>query len=229
MARQVSVIIPVRDGERYLGEAIDSVLRQTHRPVEIIVVDNGSTDGSVRVAERSGKPVQVVDEPAPGASRARNRGVQVASSELIAFLDADDLWEPSKLAHQINVLNAQHEIDVVFTGVRDFISPELTDQAGLSCRSAEYPGWLPSTMVARTRSFLSIGPFPDVPVGEFIAWYGLAQAAGLKSQMIPEPLVRRRIHLSNTTRLRDQRGGYAAAAKMVLDSRRSQNRRREAS
>jgi hypothetical protein len=64
-------------------------------------------------------------------------------------------------------------------------------------------------------------------MGEFIAWYGLAQTAGLKSHLIPELLVARRIHLGNSTRRHQDRGGYAAAAKMVLDSRRAQNRRRE--
>jgi len=226
VAGQVSVIIPVRDGERYLSQAIESVLSQTHPPVEVIVVDNGSSDQSRQIAQRFGGAVQVLDEPAPGAARARNAGIRVARGELMAFLDADDLWEASKLARQVDILNAQPEIDVVFTRMRDFISPELADQraAGLACGSGEYAGLQLSSMMARAAPFHSVGPFPDLLMGEFIAWYGLAQMAGLRSHLIPELLVHRRIHLSNTTRRRSDRVGYAAAAKLVLDARRSQDR-----
>jgi glycosyltransferase involved in cell wall biosynthesis len=151
VAGQVSVIIPVRDGERYLAEAIESVLRQTCPVLEVIVVDNGSKDRSRRVAEQFGGPVQVVSEPIPGAARARNAGLRVASGELVAFLDADDLWKPSKLAKQAGVLDRQPEIDLVFTTMKDFISPELTAQqkTGMSCRADAYAGLQISTMLAR--------------------------------------------------------------------------------
>lgn len=227
MAGQVSVVIPVRDGERYLGEAIQSVLGQTRAALEVIVVDNGSRDKSREIASGFGGIVRVIDEAAPGAARARNAGVAIASGELIAFVDADDLWEPSKLACQVEILSAQPEIDLVFAMVRDFVSPELTDQqkAGMSLRSGAYSGLLPSTMLARARAFGAAGLFPDVAVGEFIAWYGLAQTAGLKGHLIPDVLVHRRIHLRNTTR-RNDRSGYVMAAKTVLDSRRAQDRRR---
>lgn len=151
LSGSVSVIIPVRNGELYLAEAIDSVLKQTHPAHEVIVVDNGSTDGSRRAAERFGRLVRVIDEPVPCIARARNAGVQAASGDLIAFLDADNLWDPPKLARQIDVLERQPEVDLVFTWMRDFISPELTEaqRAGLAGRG-EYAGWHASTILGRS-------------------------------------------------------------------------------
>lgn len=225
LSRSVSVIIPVRNGELYLAEAIDSVLKQTHPAHEVIVVDNGSTDGSRRAAERFGRLVRVIDEPVPCIARARNAGVQAAGGDLIAFLDADDLWEPPKLARQIDVLEQQPEVDLVFTWMRDFISPELTEaqRARLSERGA-YEGWTACTMLCRSLALRAVGPMPEIALGEFIAWYGVAQNAGLQSSMISDVLVKRRIHLQNTTRRLEDRHAYIQAAKLVLDSRRARGR-----
>ena len=220
----VSVIIPVRDGERYLGEAIQSVLCQTYVPAEVIVVDNGSKDSSAEIARSFGEPVRVLEETARGAAQARNTGLRAAAGDLIAFLDADDVWEPEKLARQIEILHAQPEFDLVFTNMEDFLSPELDDELRnrLCVRSGGYPGLSLSTMLLRAPTFRSVGALPELPIGEFIAWYGLAQTVGLKSHTIPEVLVRRRIHLSNTTlRHRQDQAGYLKAAKMVLDARRA--------
>ncbi len=225
LSGSVSVIIPVRNGELYLAEAIDSVLKQTHPAHEVIVVDNGSTDGSRRAAERFGRLVRVIDEPVPCIARARNAGVQAASGDLIAFLDADDLWDPPKLARQIDVLERQPEVDLVFTWMRDFISPELTEaqRAGLAGRG-EYAGWHASTILGRSGALQAAGPMPEIPVGEFIAWYAVAQSAGLQSSMISDVLAKRRIHLQNTTRRLEDRNAYIQAAKMVLDSKRARGR-----
>ncbi|HTS50320.1 MAG TPA: glycosyltransferase family A protein [Bryobacteraceae bacterium] len=225
LSHSVSVIIPVRNGELYLAEAIDSVLKQTYPPHEVIVVDNGSTDGSRRAAERFARLVRVIDEPVPSIARARNAGVQAASGDLIAFLDADDLWDPPKLARQIDVLEQQAEVDLVFTWMRDFISPELTEaqRVGLAGRGA-YEGWHASTMLCRTSALHAAGPMPEIPLGEFIAWYGVAQSAGLHSHMISDVLAKRRMHLQNTTRGLEDRNGYLQAAKLVLDSKRARGR-----
>lgn len=96
----VSVVIPCYNGEAFLAEAIRSVLTQTHPPVEVIVVDDGSTDGSAGIAEAFGPPVSVVHQPNQGESIARNRGMEAAKGEWIAFLDADDVWVPTKLEQQ---------------------------------------------------------------------------------------------------------------------------------
>ena len=88
----VSVIIPVYNGERYLAEALDSVLRQSHPADEIIVIDDGSTDGSAKIIESFRASVEYHWQPNGGPGAARNLGVTLAHGAFLAFLDADDLW-----------------------------------------------------------------------------------------------------------------------------------------
>ena len=99
----VSVIIPVYNGESYLSEAVESVYAQTIRPLEVIVIDDGSTDGSAAVA-RSFEDVRFYRQPNRGAADARNRGTELAHGSFLAFLDADDVWTPQKLRIQMAAL-----------------------------------------------------------------------------------------------------------------------------
>jgi glycosyltransferase involved in cell wall biosynthesis len=215
----VSVVIPVRNGVRYLGEAIRSVLLQEQVEVDVIVVDNGSTDASRALAESFGMPVRVIEELRPGAAHARNAGVRLARGEYLAFLDADDVWSPGKLERQLAELEAKHDLDMVFTFGENFLSPELTEAQGRVVSYLPGPGpfIIPSTMLARRESFVRVGELPDLHEGEFIAWYGLALSMGLRSEVIPEVLFMRRVHLSNSTRIEAHRADLLRAAKMVLD------------
>jgi glycosyltransferase involved in cell wall biosynthesis len=214
----VSVVIPVRNGARYLGEAIESVLGQG-REVEVIVVDNGSMDGSQALAQSFGSPVRVMDEPQPGAAAARNAGVRQARGEYLAFLDADDVWMQGKLQRQLAELEAREDLDMVFSFGENFLSPELAESQRQAVQFVEAPGpfIIPSAMLARRESFLKAGPLPDLREGEFIAWYGMALAMGLRSEVVPETLLRRRVHLTNSTRVESHSADLLRAAKMVLD------------
>lgn len=97
----VSVVIPCYNAARYLRETLDSAICQTHRPLEVIVVDDGSTDESAEIAESYGPPVRVLRQPNQGESVARNRGIEEAQGDWIALLDADDIWENVKLERQL--------------------------------------------------------------------------------------------------------------------------------
>jgi glycosyltransferase involved in cell wall biosynthesis len=101
---RVSVVIPCRNAEAWLGETLDSALRQAGVPVEILVVDDGSTDRSVEIARRAGSAVRVVTQPPTGVSAARNRGTVEATGAFIQYLDADDLLEPGTLAERMSAL-----------------------------------------------------------------------------------------------------------------------------
>jgi glycosyltransferase involved in cell wall biosynthesis len=100
----VSTIIPTYNRANLVPEAIDSVLAQTYPHVEVILIDDGSTDGTLEVLRRYGDRIHVISQPNAGPAAARNRGVMAAQGEMIAFLDSDDLWLPEKLARQVNLL-----------------------------------------------------------------------------------------------------------------------------
>lgn len=105
-AESVSVVIPVYDKEPYLAETIDSVLSQTRLPEEIVVVDDGSTDESARVAASYGPRIRLIQQANAGESSARNRGIDESTGDWIALLDGDDVWEPEKLERQLTAVGA---------------------------------------------------------------------------------------------------------------------------
>ncbi|MHC4407236.1 MAG: glycosyltransferase family 2 protein [Planctomycetota bacterium] len=123
MKSQVSVIIPCYNAARFLGEAIDSALDQSLPPLEVIVVDDGSTDRSAAIAQSYGSPVRLIRQRHEGESTARNRGIDEARGDWIAFLDADDLWMSTKLERQLEV--AQPGVACVHTNYRVFGSEHL--------------------------------------------------------------------------------------------------------
>lgn len=112
--KKVSVIIPAFNAEKYIADAVMSVKRQSYGNVEIIVVDDGSRDESARVAESLGG-VTCIRKPNGGVSSARNLGVQHASGEFIAFLDADDVWHSDKLRAQIALMELYEDCDLSYT------------------------------------------------------------------------------------------------------------------
>ncbi|HKQ47401.1 MAG TPA: glycosyltransferase family A protein [Phycisphaerae bacterium] len=116
-ADSISVIIPTYNSASIVEEAIDSVLRQTRPPGQVIVVDDGSTDGTETVCQRFGDRIEYIRQANGGASVARNTGVAQSRGEWLAFLDADDLWEPEKLDVQIAALSQHPEADFSVTAV----------------------------------------------------------------------------------------------------------------
>jgi len=110
----VSVVIAVRNGERFVAQAIESVLLQTYHRVETIVVENASTDGTVEILAGFRDRIRVIHRRQPGLSAARNAGIEASSGELVAFLDADDLWMPGKLDRQVEVFMGDPSCAFVF-------------------------------------------------------------------------------------------------------------------
>lgn len=203
----ITVIIPVYNGERYLAEAIESVLAQSRQPDEIIVIDDGSTDDSAQVVKRfatghySGRcPVRYRWQAQAGASQARNHGVAVATGNWLAFLDADDLWTADKLAKQQAVLETQPTLDMVFGQVQQFYSPEIAAMENKPALPGgeQMAGYHVGAMLIRRTAFEKVGPFdPQWQVAHFIEWYRRAQKIGLKSLVLPEIVMKRRIHTTN--------------------------------
>jgi len=213
-APSISVIIPVYNGERYLGTALDSVLAQSLPPSEIIVADDGSTDGSRGVASSYGEQVSVLALDHRGVSATVNAGVRASKGSFVSFLDADDLWTARKLELQWEALRAEGAPDMVFGLARNFREGRLPE--------APAAGISRATLLISKQRWQDVGPLDEsVSVGEFVDWFARAREAGLSFRCLDEVLLMRRVHDSNTGILAaGQRSQYALIAKRALDRRR---------
>jgi glycosyltransferase involved in cell wall biosynthesis len=226
MSALVSVVIPVFNGERYLRETLDSVFAQTHRPLEVIVVDDGSTDHSLELARASGHPLIALSQPNGGHASARNHGLAHATGEFIAFDDADDLWDPHKLALQLARFDARPELGVVFAHLQNFWSPDVEESARVTGEELErpVPGYTSVTMLARRELFTRIGTF-DVSLrhGNDRDWFCRATEQGVAVEMMPDVLVHRRLHAANRSAAlgANSRAEYLRILKASLDRRRN--------
>lgn len=218
-------MIGVYNAEPYIGEAIESVLAQDYEPLELIVVDDGSTDGSGDVA-RSFPEVRVVRQENAGNGAARNRAVQEASGALYAFLDADDRFTPGKLSLQKAALDADPDLDMVFGHVREFLSPELDEEVRSALRPPApkpMPWTAPNLMLIRRASFARVGLFSTtVRVGVTVDWFARAAEAGLRYAILPEVVLERRLHTQNNgLRERASRSQYIEVIRQAMERRRA--------
>ncbi|CAN5312646.1 hypothetical protein BH10ACI1_BH10ACI1_07030 [soil metagenome] len=122
MSFTVSVIIPTYNYGRFISEAIESVLAQTYPIAEIIIVDDGSSDETEEIVKKFGKKVLYLQQKNAGVCAARNNGVANSSGDIIAFLDADDIWFPEKIEKQITKFSEDTKIGLVHCGMREFNS-----------------------------------------------------------------------------------------------------------
>jgi len=220
----ITAAIPVRDGEAYLAEAIESVLAQSRPCDQVVVVDNGSSDRSAEIAAGFGSPVEVVSEARPGIGTARNAALRAARGDYLAFLDADDLWEPEKTARQLAAFEAEPRLQLVFGHVRQFVSPDLAEEEteGLRVSAEPQPGQHMGAMLMRREVIEAIGPWPDdVRVSDGLTFLLRARELGLAQAMLPETVTLRRVHGANhSIHNRDQRAEFARHLKRSLDRRR---------
>jgi GT2 family glycosyltransferase len=221
----VSAIVPVYNGRRFLAEAVASMLRQSRPPDELVVVDDGSTDGSGDLV-RAWPEVRVVRQAHAGQGAALNRGISLTTGAYVTFLDADDRWAPEKLERQLAAFARQPELDLVYGHARQFFDGALGTRAlARDARFAErevLPARLPSAVMIRRAALERVGPFSETqPLGGVIEWFTRATDAGLRVACLPRVVYERRIHAENqgVARARD-RAEYARMLKGVLDRRR---------
>ena len=150
----VSVIIPTYNYGRFIAEAIQSVVEQTSRPGELIVVDDGSTDDTESVVRQFGDQVRYIKQENRGVSAARNRGVAESSGEFVAFFDADDTWEPKKIEKQLAVFENDSEVGLVHCGMNEF-DDETRVSIGAEVGGME--GWVADEMLVSERTVI-VGP-----------------------------------------------------------------------
>ena len=225
----VSCVIPVFNGERFIGECLDSVLRQTYDPIEVIVVNDGSTDGTKAILDRYGDRISVIDQPNAGVKAARNNGMAAAAGEIIAFQDADDIWLPEKTALQVERLVRNPDAGVCTCLIENFWEAELAHEAE-QLRGTEHDGARLTTlqgMLLRRDIIDRVGGF-GADSGQNDETAGLlfhAKAAGVAVEHVNQVLVRRRIHGNNMSRQQDEglRTDLLKLAEAAIARRRASN------
>jgi len=215
----VSVVIPVFNGERFLREAVESVLAQKYSPLEIIMVDDGSTDGTADVARSLPETVRYLHQTNQGPAAARNRGIEHAQGSLIAFADADDLWPEDKLALQLPYLMRDPAAEIVMgriqqvllseTGAEDFGEPAFSVNLG--------------SAIIRKSVFERVGLFDEtMRYSEDVDWFMRAREGGAAIVTIDAVTLLYRQHDQNMTR-----GKSTSELNVLKALKRSLDRRRE--
>jgi len=226
----VSIIVPVFNGERFLEAALRSAIAQTYAPIELIVVDDGSTDRSADVA-RSFPDVVYLRQGHAGAPAARNAGIGVARGEFLAFLDADDVLPPDKVKAQMAYLLTHTEVDCVF-GQQEIFTEGNADSAWMY----ELPEWMrwapdwerrgqiqPMSMVVRRAVFDEVGPLDErLLVSDDVDWVLRAMEASVAMHVLDDVVLHRRAHDGNISRdLAARRRDHFALLKSRIDRTRA--------
>ena len=201
------MILPVHNREACIGRAIASVLAQTYRNLELIVVDDGSSDGTRRVVESFGGPVTVITQAHTGVYAARNRALRHAQGDLVAFIDSDDAWLPDKLALQVPLMR-RLEVGLVFGDALHVTAPkEGAPRTGLTSfriasprrgRAVDGFAWcnfVPTCTVLVRRSCLEeAGGFSEASKlsADYLTWFRIALRHEL--DYVARPLIEYTVH-----------------------------------
>ncbi|HUP01072.1 MAG TPA: glycosyltransferase family A protein [Gemmatimonadota bacterium] len=226
MARssRISCLVPVYNGERYIAEALDSLLAQTLLPREIIVVDDGSTDGTAEIVRGYGPPVFCLHQE--NAAAARNRGLQEVQGDLVAYLDADDIAVPERIERQMARFEIRPELDASLAYVENFWDDDLRhEMEGLDSDNPwrkPLPGTVTQAGLARRGVLTSIPFDPEIPICHDQDWYVRATECGTVIEVLPEILVKRRMHRNSLS----HSGRDAVEQDMLLWVKKALDRRR---
>lgn len=224
MKPTISVIIPVYNSGIYLEEALNSVFNQTLQPLEIIAINDGSTDNSLEILQKFSSKLVIVSRENKGLSTTLNEAIRLAKGSLLTFLDADDLWTPDKLATQLDFMIKNPEMEACFGMIRQFISPELPDEIKqtIMCPSEIQRGIMKITFMIKSEIFERIGCFDEtLQRGDFIEWFARAQEAGVHYRVLPQLLAYRRLHRSSMSSRYEHNKDLINIAKAVMDRRRN--------
>ena len=197
----ISVLIPAYNAEPYVAEALDSVLSQTLKPAEIVVVDDGSSDGTHARLKAYGSRIRLLGPERKGFAEARNHLLDQARYPWIAFQDADDIWLPNKLKRQVAWLRAHPEYEGCLGLAEQFLEPGCTFPPSYRKALLEEPSaqfFIPNLLVSRT-VFDRVGKFEGIEVGTDVDWIMRVKDAGISFGVVPEVLFKRRWHDTNRT------------------------------
>jgi glycosyltransferase involved in cell wall biosynthesis len=201
------VIVPVKDGERYLENALRSVVEQSYKLIEPIVVDGNSADRSREIA-LSFEGVRCLTQSGTGLSRAWNQGIEASGGDLVAFLDADDHWLPGKLRAQVDLLTQRPDLAGTVGKARFFLAEGSDGPPGLrrEILSGDHPAPMPGTLLVRRGVFDEVGLFdPGYLVAMDVDWFARVKDAGLELALLPMVMLEKRFHEDNLSHSHPER------------------------
>lgn len=224
----VSVIIPVFNREAFLAEAVESALGQAGASLEVIVVDDGSTDGTARVAAQFADRIRYVFQENAGPPAARNRGVSLAGGEFLAFLDSDDLWPPGRTGILVDWLNA-HPATGVAMGHMKYIPVETSRSPQYAKALAETPAVLNynlSAALIRVSAMRAVRSFDEtLRYSDDWDWFVRAREQGIGIDILPDVTLINRRHRENLSNQRAVGDHYTLQMlKKSLDRRRAEKK-----
>lgn len=197
----VSVIVAVRNGERYLRSAIESVLKQDYEPVEILLIDGHSTDGTAAIAQAV-PGLRYIRQVNQGIADAYNLGIAAAKGTFIAFLSHDDLWTSDKLRSQVEYMTSFPYLQYTVARAKFFLEPGTTSPPGFrqSLYAGDHEAHIPETLVAKRSIFDAVGLFDtQLRTGEDVDWFARAKDKQVPHAVIAKVLLYKRIHNFNTS------------------------------
>jgi glycosyltransferase involved in cell wall biosynthesis len=197
----VTVVIAVRNGERYLAEALQSVFAQNYRPLDVVVVDGQSDDRTPLIA-RSFPDVRYLRQLRRGIADAYNVGIDAAGGELIAFLSHDDRWVPDKLRMQVDHLLANPEVQYCTGRAKFFLQPGYQPPAGFrqELLEGDHAAHIMETLLVRKPLFDLIGNFSvGLSTAEDVDWFSRSRDRQIAWASLPTVLVHKRVHDDNTS------------------------------
>jgi glycosyltransferase involved in cell wall biosynthesis len=221
----VSVVVPVHNGERFLSEAIDSVRAQRHEALEIVVVDDGSTDGTPEViTSLRGGDLRSIRQENRGPAAARNRGIELARGDVIGFLDADDVWSPGSLGLRLAHIDGAPPADIVI-GWHRYLREVPSSDGKPDAQELGPIGFFFhfSAALVRRSVFETVGPIDEsMWFGEDLDWFSRAWERDMSMLVVDAPTVLYRRHDRNMTLDREETArAFLVSLKKSLDRRRA--------
>lgn len=217
MNKKITTIMAVYNGEKYLAEAIESVLSQTHSSDEIIVINDGSTDATADILNNYPELI-VQTNTNQGMWKSLNQGISMATGDYLTFIDHDDLWHKDKNKLQLEHLQTS-EIDMSFCYIQNFT--KINSHVEYADKQV---GATQAGIFIEKSKFMDVGYFGTSLVAESMLWFQKARLMGFRQECLVDVLAYRRVHETNMTRGRAYNDGLVDVARELIRQRKFFNK-----